>query len=82
MPGPDDPGPGPVLPQPPLPACLTAALRAALPSAVFASNPCRLRYCTQRIVLFRHDLLRRLRRRAILPLAGGWWRGGGGGAVI
>lgn len=53
MPGPDDPGPSCALPQPPLPRSLTAALRSLLPTAVFASNPCRLRYCTQHIVLFR-----------------------------
>ncbi|KAG2497843.1 hypothetical protein HYH03_004110 [Edaphochlamys debaryana] len=69
MPGPDDPGPGPILPQPPLPRCLTGELRRLLPTAVFGSNPCRLRFATQRIVLFRHDLMRRLRRRALLPLS-------------
>ncbi|GFR42611.1 hypothetical protein Agub_g3542, partial [Astrephomene gubernaculifera] len=70
VPGPDDTGPGAILPQPPLPRCLTGELRRLLPTAVFASNPCRLRYATQRIVLFRHDLQRRLRRRTLLPLAG------------
>ena len=47
VPGPGDPGPGNVLPRPPLPAALTGALRAALPSAEFASNPCRLRHYMQ-----------------------------------
>ncbi|GLI68639.1 hypothetical protein VaNZ11_013000, partial [Volvox africanus] len=70
VPGPDDPGPGAILPQPPLPRCLTGELRRVLPNAVFTSNPVRLRYATQRIVLFRHDLQRRLRRRSLLPLAG------------
>ncbi len=70
MPGPDDAGPAGVLPQPPLPRALTTELRRVLPTAQFASNPCRLRYATQRIVLFRHDLQRRLLRRTLLPLAG------------
>lgn len=70
MPGPDDAGPAGVLPQPPLPRSLTTDLRRVLPTAHFASNPCRLRYATQRIVLFRHDLQRRLLRRTLLPLAG------------
>ncbi|GLC72461.1 hypothetical protein PLESTF_001250200 [Pleodorina starrii] len=70
LPGPDDPGPGAILPQPPLPRSLTGELRRVLPGAVFASNPVRLRYATQRIVLFRHDLQRRLRRRTLLPLSG------------
>ncbi|KAG2446253.1 hypothetical protein HXX76_000845 [Chlamydomonas incerta] len=69
MPGPDDAGPAGVLPQPPLPRSLTTELRRLLPAAHFASNPCRLRYATQRIVLFRHDLQRRLLRRTLLPLA-------------
>ncbi|KAG2440412.1 hypothetical protein HYH02_010300 [Chlamydomonas schloesseri] len=69
MPGPDDAGPAGVLPQPPLPRALTSELRRVLPTAQFASNPCRLRYATQRIVLFRHDLQRRLLRRTLLPLA-------------
>jgi hypothetical protein len=47
VPGPGDSGPGDLLPRPPLPAALTGALRAALPSAVFASNPCRLRHYSQ-----------------------------------
>lgn len=47
VPGPGDPGPGDVLPRPPLPAALTGALRAAVPNAEFASNPCRLRHYMQ-----------------------------------
>ena len=47
VPGPGDPVLGDILPRPPLPAALTGALRAALPTAVFATNPCRLRHYTQ-----------------------------------
>ena len=70
VPGPRDPGSAEVLPQPPLPAALTAGLRDALPRAVFASNPCRLRYCSQRIIVFRDDLEKRMRRLCLLPPAG------------
>lgn len=41
VPGPHDPGLGQVLPQPRLATFFTAELAAALPSAVFATNPCR-----------------------------------------
>ena len=70
VPGPRDPGSAEVLPQPPLPAALTAGLRAAVPRAVFASNPCRLRYCSQQIIIFRDDLEKRMRRLCLLPPAG------------
>eukprot|EP00798_Chlamydomonas_sp_ICE-L_P003761 gene3761-13821_t len=67
VPGPGDPGLGCILPQAPLPAFFTGELRKTLPNAVFASNPCRLRYFSQEIVLFRYDALKRLRRRCIVP---------------
>ncbi|MEW5303625.1 MAG: hypothetical protein WDW36_006298 [Sanguina aurantia] len=67
VPGPGDPSPGSILPQPPLPAFLTAKLREVLPSATFTTNPCRLRFLGQQLVFFRYDLLKRLRRRAIVP---------------
>lgn len=71
VPGPGDLGTGSILPQPALPAFLTSDLRKLLPNAVFGTNPCRIRYCTQQVVLFRQDLMKRLRRRCILPLKGG-----------
>ena len=42
VPGPLDPGPGDVLPRPPLPSYFTEKLAEEMPSAVFASNPCRV----------------------------------------
>lgn len=42
VPGPLDPGGGGILPQPPLPAYFSERLAEELPSAVFASNPCRV----------------------------------------
>lgn len=53
VPGPDDPSPGPVLPQAPLPSYFSAQLQEQLPNAVFTSNPCRIRYRAQEIVVFR-----------------------------
>jgi hypothetical protein len=53
VPGPDDPSPGPVLPQAPLPSYFSAQLQEQLPNAVFTSNPCRIQYRAQEIVVFR-----------------------------
>ncbi len=47
VPGLGDAGPGAILPRPPLPDSLVSALRDALPTAVFASNPCRIRHYNQ-----------------------------------
>ena len=47
VPGLGDPGPGAILPRPPLPDSLTADLRQQLPNALFTSNPCRIRHFTQ-----------------------------------
>ena len=67
VPGPADPGAGPCLPRGPLPNVFTKSLREMLPQVTFTSNPCRVRFFTQEIVLFRegkpwprptaHDLL-------------------------
>ena len=70
MPGPGDAGPVHVLPRPPLATWLTADLREALPRAVFATNPCRVRYGTQQLVLFRDDVEHRMRRQVLMPPPG------------
>lgn len=67
MPGPGDPGPANVLPRPALPAYFTSDLRQLLPTAVFASNPCRMRLYTQEVVLFRSDLQNHMRRLCLIP---------------
>ena len=84
VPGPGDPGPGPALPQPPLPAYFTGELRRVLPTAVFASNPCRVRYLSQQVVFFRYDILKRMRRRCLIPPkdAGDWIAAGSGPASL
>ena len=70
VPGPGDAGPVHVLPRPPLAPWLTADLREALPDAVFATNPCRVRYGTQQLVLFRDDVEHRMRRQVLMPPPG------------
>lgn len=72
VPGPGDPGPGNVLPRPPLPHVLTSDLREQLPNAVFGTNPCRIRYCTQELVLFRDDIEQRMRRQCMMPPKREW----------
>jgi DNA polymerase alpha/epsilon subunit B len=70
VPGPNDAGPGNVLPRPPMPHILTSGFVAALSerSVMLATNPCRLRYLTQEFVFFREDLLHKmLRHCAVKP---------------
>jgi DNA polymerase epsilon subunit 2 len=79
MPGPADAGCAAALPRPPLPRSLTRALRGAVPGAVFASNPCRLRWHATEVVLFREDIAGRMRRACVRsPAEEG---GGDGGAA-
>lgn len=66
VPGPNDPGMGDVLPRPPIPKHFTASLRSKVSHAVFASNPCRIRFFTKELVFFRQDLIHKLRRNCIL----------------
>jgi DNA polymerase epsilon subunit 2 len=67
VPGPGDLGPGSSLPRPGLPQAVAAALSAAVPNAVLASNPCRVRHGGSEVVLFRDDLQQKMRGLAILP---------------
>ena len=45
-------------------------LMQALPEAVFATNPCRVRYATQQLVLFRDDVEHRMRRQVLMTPPG------------
>ncbi len=67
VPSPLDPGMSTALPRRPLPEHFTAELTAKIPNISFASNPCRVRFYTQEIVIFREDLLRKMQRNTILP---------------
>ncbi len=60
-----DPGPGNVLPRPPLPPMITEGFTKALGSdqrVHLATNPCRMRYMSQEIVLLREDLMHKMVR--------------------
>ncbi|KAI9017107.1 DNA polymerase alpha/epsilon subunit B-domain-containing protein [Gaertneriomyces semiglobifer] len=66
VPGPHDPWGSNTFPRPGIPDFFTQRLRSKVPKAKFASNPCRIKYCTQEIVIFREDLANRMRRNCIV----------------
>lgn len=69
VPGPRDPAATGVLPRPRLPAPIAERLEARLPPGArvhWMSNPCRLVYYSQEVVVFRDDLLRKMLRHAVL----------------
>jgi hypothetical protein len=64
VPGPLDPwaGTATALPRPALPAVFSLRLTQRLPRARFVSNPCRIRYFGQEIVVCREDMMGRMMR--------------------
>lgn len=71
VPSMDDPTAVNILPRPPLPESLCADFRKRVPRTVLATNPCRLQYCTQQIVVCRADLVTKFCRNTIHFPAGG-----------
>ncbi|XP_038066807.1 DNA polymerase epsilon subunit 2-like [Patiria miniata] len=65
VPGPQDPGPAAILPRPPIPDVITEEFCRRVPSAIFTTNPCRMQYCTQEIVVFREDIVMKMCRNCI-----------------
>ncbi|CAB3368590.1 Hypothetical predicted protein [Cloeon dipterum] len=65
VPGLQDPACPNILPRPPLPKSITEDFEARVPNAIFTSNPCRIRYCTQEIVVMREDIMSKLCRNTI-----------------
>lgn len=65
VPGPLDPWSSSTLPRPALPGTITARLLQRIPKARFVSNPCRLRYFGQEIVIYREDLMGRMLRNLV-----------------
>ncbi|EAT45964.1 AAEL002785-PA [Aedes aegypti] len=65
VPSSEDPTTANILPRPPLPEYLTGDLKKSYPRLVLATNPCRLQYCTQQIVVCRSDLVTKLCRNTI-----------------
>jgi DNA polymerase epsilon subunit 2 len=56
------------LPMGPIQRVFVERVKQKVKHCYFTTNPCRIRYCTQDIVIFRDDLLGRLLRNAVLPL--------------
>ncbi|KAJ2785467.1 DNA-directed DNA polymerase epsilon, subunit B [Coemansia javaensis] len=71
VPGPNDPWGQGALPKPRIAEFFAQRLEGRLPHVTFSTNPCRIRYCTHEIVVFREDLLKRVRRNCVLPPAEG-----------
>jgi DNA polymerase alpha/epsilon subunit B len=69
VPGPNDPWGPFLMPRAPLPHCLAGRhLVRRVKRAEFASNPCRIKFCTQEIVVHRHNALAKLYRNiTIIP---------------
>ncbi|EJU06103.1 DNA polymerase epsilon subunit B [Dacryopinax primogenitus] len=65
VPGPLDPWGSTTLPRPAIPEPFVARLKARLPRAVFLSNPCRVKFFGQEIVIFREDLMARVLRNLV-----------------
>lgn len=61
----EDPAAPVILPRAPLPEQICTDLKRLLPRTVLATNPCRLQYCTQQIVICRADLITKLCRNTI-----------------
>lgn len=60
-----DPSSPNILPRPPIPESLVKELRKKCKRIILTTNPCRLQYCTQQIVVCRMDLVRKLCRNTI-----------------
>ncbi|EDQ89658.1 uncharacterized protein MONBRDRAFT_25230 [Monosiga brevicollis MX1] len=66
VPGPQDPGAGNVLPRPPLPSALVRRFMTFVKRVHNATNPCRIRYGTQGIVVFRDNIVNKMRRNVMV----------------
>uniref|UniRef100_A0A7N8WSE5 DNA polymerase II subunit 2 n=1 Tax=Mastacembelus armatus TaxID=205130 RepID=A0A7N8WSE5_9TELE len=65
VPGPEDPGPATILPRPPLADHITEEFRQRVPFSVFTTNPCRVQYCSQEMVIIREDLVNKMCRNCV-----------------
>ncbi|KAF9112413.1 DNA-directed DNA polymerase epsilon, subunit B [Mortierella sp. AM989] len=70
VPGPNDPWGSSIIPRPKIPDFYTARVRSLVKRSIFTSNPCRIKYCDQEIVIFRDDIMNRLLRNCIVAPAG------------
>lgn len=66
VPGRGDPAAANILPRPAIPNYITQDIKDRLGDAViFTTNPCRIQYCTQEIVVMRQDLVTKMCRNSI-----------------
>lgn len=65
IPGPTDPWTSNTLPRPPIPENFVKPVINKVPNAVFTTNPARIRYFNQEIVVFREDLMSRMMRNTV-----------------
>ncbi len=65
VPGPLDPWSSTTLPRPAIPSAFSSRLTQRIPKARFVSNPCRLRYFGQELVICREDLMGRMVRNLV-----------------
>mgnify|MGYP001185754296 CR=1 FL=1 len=70
VPGPNDPG-AKCLPRAAIPSFFTQGFTSKFENASnmisFTTNPCRIKYFTQEIVVFRDNVLNRMRRQCVVP---------------
>ena len=65
VPGPQDPGPGSILPRPPIPQSISEDIREKVPFSMFTTNPARIQYCTQEIIIIREDVINKMSRNCV-----------------
>jgi DNA polymerase epsilon subunit 2 len=65
VPGPQDITANATFPRRPLLSSFVGRLRAKVPKVHFATNPCRIKFFNQEIVVFREDLMSRMLRNTI-----------------
>jgi DNA polymerase epsilon subunit 2 len=65
MPGPLDLTVNSVMPRKPLLSSFTARLQSKVPKLHLASNPCRVKFFAQEIVIFRDDIMSRMLRNLV-----------------
>ncbi|KAH8830491.1 DNA polymerase alpha/epsilon subunit B-domain-containing protein [Flagelloscypha sp. PMI_526] len=71
IPGPLDVTVNSILPRKPILSSFISRLRAKVPKVHFATNPCRIKFFHQEIVIFRDDLMSRLLRNDVVGVKAG-----------
>jgi DNA polymerase epsilon subunit 2 len=71
IPGPLDVTINSILPRKPILSSFISRLRAKVPKVHFATNPCRIKFFHQEIVIFRDDLMSRLLRNDVVGVKAG-----------